>query len=94
MTTHFLKDGFSKSIFIALFLFVFLGACRPDKEEHMAEKLFVTTNSGSLYCFDLGNDSLCWEQLQQDPEIDELTYMAIYKDELVKDYLDGTITSY
>ncbi|MFD2556439.1 outer membrane protein assembly factor BamB family protein [Sphingobacterium tabacisoli] len=95
MIITFLNKGFCRNLLIALALFASLGACQMDKSEAPASTtMFVTTNSGSLYCFDLATDSLCWQQLQTDPDIDELSYMTVYKGQLIKDYLNGTIVSY
>lgn len=94
MIIRFLKAGFSKNLVVALSLLVSLEACRSDNPEAQLTRMFVTTNSGSLYCLDLATDSLRWQQVMSDSDIDELTYMAIYKEQLIKDYLDGTIVSF
>jgi|GEM_PF-1493354 len=56
--------------------------------------LFVTTNAGSLYAFDITQDKLLWEKTVHDTKLDELTYFSFYKDEVVKSFLNAKIAGF
>ncbi|MGJ1385872.1 PQQ-binding-like beta-propeller repeat protein [Sphingobacterium spiritivorum] len=78
-------------LFASAVLSLFVG-CKDNKGENKAKtSLFVTTNAGSMYAFDIVEDKLIWEKEVRDSNIDELTYFSFYKDEVIKSYLDARI---
>lgn len=78
-------------LFASAVLSLFVG-CKDNKDENKAKtSLFVTTNAGSMYAFDIVEDKLIWEKEVRDSNIDELTYFSFYKDEVIKSYLDARI---
>ncbi|MGY5253768.1 outer membrane protein assembly factor BamB family protein [Sphingobacterium spiritivorum] len=78
-------------LFASAVLSLFVG-CKDNKGENKAKtSLFVSTNAGSMYAFDIVEDKLIWEKEVRDSNIDELTYFSFYKDEVIKSYLDARI---
>ncbi|MGJ1433049.1 PQQ-binding-like beta-propeller repeat protein [Sphingobacterium spiritivorum] len=68
------------------------GGCKDNGSKSPAKtNLFITTNAGSVYAFDIVHDQLLWEKEVRDSNIDELTYFSFYKDEVIKSYLNARI---
>ncbi|MGJ1198444.1 PQQ-binding-like beta-propeller repeat protein [Sphingobacterium spiritivorum] len=87
-----IKTVLTKLFFFASAVLSLFVGCKDNKGENKAKtSLFVSTNAGSMYAFDIVEDKLIWEKEVRDSNIDELTYFSFYKDEVIKSYLDARI---
>lgn len=87
-----IKTVSNKFLYLATAALFILAGCQDKKAKQPPKNnLFITTNAGSIYAFNIASDKLLWKKELRDSNIDELTYFAFYKNELVKSYLNATI---
>lgn len=77
----------------AICLFLAIYSCSNEVEKKYT-KLYLTTSTSAIYCFDLQKQQLLWQVPQEDIKNDELTYFSLTSNTLIKAYLYQTIATF